>query len=101
MSTAALITQLSSLTHDPVGLSSNLRWLYVSCHCFHLLFSPGQGAATQKAQSVIKTKGHPGPAGAIEPQLKLCLAGRPHHCCPLPTVTICAPTELHSEGDRP
>lgn len=73
MSTAALITQLSSLTHDPAGPSPSLHRLYVSCHCHPLLSSPGQGAATQKAGSVIKTKGHRGPAGAREP--RLCPAG--------------------------
>lgn len=71
MSTAALITQLSSLTRDPVGLSPSLHRLYVSCHCHPPLSSPGQAAATQKVQSVIKTKGHQGPAGAREPRLKL------------------------------
>lgn len=69
MSTAALITQLSILTHDPVGLSPASIWLYASCHCHPLLSSPGQGAATQKAQSVIRTKGHWGPARARGPWL--------------------------------
>lgn len=73
MSTAALITQLSILTHDPVGPTPSLHRLYVSCHCRPLLSSPGQGAPTQKAQSVIKTKGHQRPAGARE--LRLCPAG--------------------------
>lgn len=74
MSTAALITQLSSVTHDPTGLSPNLHRLYVSYYCHPLLSSPGKDAVTQKAQSVIRTKGHQGPAGATEPQLKLCPA---------------------------
>lgn len=72
VSTAALITQLSSLTHDPVGSSPSLHRLYVSCHCHPPLSSPGQGPATQKAKSVIKTKGHWGQAGARE--LRLCPA---------------------------
>lgn len=69
MSTAALITQLFSSTPDPVGPSPSLHRLYISCHCHPLLSSPGQGAATQKVQSVIKTEGHRGPAGAGEPRL--------------------------------
>lgn len=72
--TAALITQLSSLTHDPVGLSPSLYRLYVSCHCHPLLSSPGQAASTQKVQSVIKPTGHSGPAGARELKLKVCPA---------------------------
>lgn len=66
MFTAALITQLSSLTLDPAGLSSSLHQLYVSCHCYPLLSSPGQGATAQKARSVIKTEGHQGPSKGPE-----------------------------------
>lgn len=95
VSTAALITQLSSLTRDPTGPSPSHHWLYVSCHCLPLLSSPGQGAAPQKAQSVIKTRGHWGPAGARESRL-----------CPLRddpammSATSCNPVERHREGEK-
>lgn len=91
MSTAALITQLFSLTHDPVGPSPSLHQLYVSCHCHPLLSSPGQNPATQKAQSVIKTEGHQGPEGAAESSLELC----PIKYDPSSVVSY----QLHPRGD--
>lgn len=56
----------------PVGSSPSLRGLYVSCHCPPLLSSPGQGSAAQKVQSVIKSRGHRGPAGGGARELKQC-----------------------------
>lgn len=67
-STAALITQLSGLTHDPFGLCPSLHQLYVSCHCHPLLSSPGHSHVSQKTQTVIKTKGQQKPTLASRGQ---------------------------------
>lgn len=81
--------------------SPSLPRLYISCLCHPSMFSPGQGNATQKVQSVIETKGHWGPAGARDPEL-----------CParddlsqVMSTTSWTPVEMHrgreKGGERP
>lgn len=81
----------------PVGPSSSLHRLYVSCHCHPLLSSPGQGTATQKAQSVIKSKGH---RGQQRPKSRGWSCAHPGMTPPVMSATSCTPVEIHREREK-
>lgn len=104
VSTAALITQLSSLTLHLTGLSPNLHRLYVSCHCHPSLSSPGQGTASQRPSLSSKprvNRGHRGQSAEVE---AVPSQGWPHQCCQLPVAPLwrCIETQKkRGEGPSP